>query len=1578
MPDGIVQTDGLAAVNSVSTEISSMVASQKVIDKSLQSGRPVFPYQFLLSENKITFDDPGYDVQGGIATTQFQGSSDFSWERSELTEGNVPLPRQKFTTKDWGFYVSNKYKGMDDVIKRGSLGWQAMIGKVSDEYAMTYGNTNYLNSLSGVVPDVEAEGLLLDMVGEAASLARYMMSSTKSGFKGGATVAGIWGGAAIAAGQAGPQVAAPEELVTVPYALKKGFKTGYALGVIYNTTMVEGGGIYLNLREQGIDKGVAMPTSLAAGVAIGVIEVAQLRTLAAPWRKAFSKQVLKSSATKRWMGKSLLAYLKTVGTEIAQEDLQEAITIAAESVAGLLDENPNVIPTSDQIVERIMQTTKQTLKGVSLISLPGGVVGAAVDAPVGRANLKQAGLVLKIKQRIAEKGEFTETKESLLEAQEFADDLEMALVLTDNEGATISVDGNKITVTDVGLIASDILAIAKETGENEHRIKMRAEDLGQAAEVVQEALGDQGVVTIDIEKNQLVVVADPLVVQKLARVDPTLSKFTPNPYNIQGGKFITAPLNKSQAKGVMAHLNNLNKNLLINVVAVQETQHDGSIIIRFKIDNKTLSATEINDLDAVKVTTENLRKITEEDNFSELSNARNLQGVAGALTNLLSGKKLTKVQRELLPNLADQEESILELVKATKKEGVFKQVENEKIIIDLLLEALEAGDIIEKLGEEQVTLMKSAVRQAFAPFSQKKQNLKLLQNKLQSFTAGAIAGRVLTLKEVRALQKQVVKLLKQALPKEQQGQFLSFMEDVQTSEQFREQSQKLFDELSKLRRKNTIEKIQSISTKKIPAAFARPIKVVQALLKKSPDANRKKILESISPLREHMTEGEMNRLFPGVGFDPELAPVEVLEKVFQVLDAVQKMGKLEQKLLSIDRFGKVSEAKAHFEDQVETNGKPDRLTSMFSWLKGTKGITEEVDDRSFMKKLFENNHIRPELMYTFMGWKELFANLSKGEVGGRSNFNRSSGIVDTILGDTDTQVLYNTDLDTTEVAQPTIEEIEQRFGEGVLGEGEDIDTVQLSLNKIREGVKISLDGAMAVYAWSLRPESTANLRETGYTYADLAAIAKMMETQQPEVVAKLNEVIEFLIDNIGKRIQETQVAVGAEAMDLLENYFTLVGSIDAMPSESNYLLEMIEGDLKSNGVKVSDNFAEQRTGQINKLKNISFTQSVFNYLAMAEKYIAVAPALHDVQVLLSDKEMRNAIEGNYGKQWYNEMWKHLRDFATGTRESNDGMTNFFRMIRENAFTSWLGFNIFSIARQPISWLQGAFYMGEIAATRGLVDFVGNPADIQRQVYSRSAMMRNRGFTQQRDFERLGQRNVRTNQSGWKTALKRVQRGMMHPNQAADLGTTTALWWGAYRKSIDYDQVSEQEARDYADRVIRRTQPMGGALYLPAVFRGGQAKKMFTMFLNQANQNMNLVVEEAYNLREGQLSSKETALRVANASFFYIMAPAFLLGLLSRRARMPDEPEEFAYDVLNYVSSPLPFAGKIIKGFTTDSSWLSLSPVEGAFTETLRAINSNEIDDAVKRGAEVILGWGLGLPVRNIEKLITGEAFEEKE
>ena len=57
MPNGSLQTDGVVLADSVSSPLDEIAAAQQSIQNSLDSGRPRYPYQTLLTENMIDFDD---------------------------------------------------------------------------------------------------------------------------------------------------------------------------------------------------------------------------------------------------------------------------------------------------------------------------------------------------------------------------------------------------------------------------------------------------------------------------------------------------------------------------------------------------------------------------------------------------------------------------------------------------------------------------------------------------------------------------------------------------------------------------------------------------------------------------------------------------------------------------------------------------------------------------------------------------------------------------------------------------------------------------------------------------------------------------------------------------------------------------------------------------------------------------------------------------------------------------------------------------------------------------------------------------------------------------------------------------------------------------------------------------------------------------------------------------------------------------------------------------------------------------------------------------------------------------------
>ena len=177
---------------------------------------------------------------------------------------------------------------------RSQYGSQAMWGKADTQAMLKKGNEarDYWTKEAGPYEDVEFKSAPFKYVaGEAASLIPYMITSQVEGLKHGLTLGGGFAAITAVAGQAGPQAMLPEEVFTVPAAFSAGMSTGYSYGIIKNILDREGGGLYLDMVEKGISEDTSRMMSLSAGTMIGIIELAQFKLLAKPFKQGFARMM---------------------------------------------------------------------------------------------------------------------------------------------------------------------------------------------------------------------------------------------------------------------------------------------------------------------------------------------------------------------------------------------------------------------------------------------------------------------------------------------------------------------------------------------------------------------------------------------------------------------------------------------------------------------------------------------------------------------------------------------------------------------------------------------------------------------------------------------------------------------------------------------------------------------------------------------------------------------------------------------------------------------------------------------------------------------------------------------------------------------------------------------------------------------------------------------------------------------------------------------------------------------------------------------------------------------------------------
>lgn len=229
--------------------------------------------------------------------------------------------------------------------------------------------------------------------------------------------------------------------------------------------------------------------------------------------------------------------------------------------------------------------------------------------------------------------------------------------------------------------------------------------------------------------------------------------------------------------------------------------------------------------------------------------------------------------------------------------------------------------------------------------------------------------------------------------------------------------------------------------------------------------------------------------------------------------------------------------------------------------------------------------------------------------------------------------------------------------------------------------------------------------------------------------------------------------------------------------------------------------------------------------------------LVDVNRILRNRSVMEAIEEHYGEPVYRQLRKALEAIAVGNTNSEDRFTRALGHIRTGASVAGLGFNLMTSMLQAFGLTNAIPRVGVVNMAKAVGRWIGSSKDMEDSIawiYERSDMMRLRGKTMNRELNEI--RN--TVDPKFQTALMDsyfylIQKGQM----LADVPT----WLGAYHRAMDAKS-SEDEAVRIADQTVIDTQGSGMVKDLANVQRGGPLLKMWTTFYSYFNALWNLNVE----------------------------------------------------------------------------------------------------------------------------------------
>ncbi|MCG7932116.1 MAG: hypothetical protein N0E44_18960 [Candidatus Thiodiazotropha lotti] len=369
-------------------------------------------------------------------------------------------------------------------------------------------------------------------------------------------------------------------------------------------------------------------------------------------------------------------------------------------------------------------------------------------------------------------------------------------------------------------------------------------------------------------------------------------------------------------------------------------------------------------------------------------------------------------------------------------------------------------------------------------------------------------------------------------------------------------------------------------------------------------------------------------------------------------------------------------------------------------------------------------------------------------------------------------------------------------------------------------------------------------------------------------------------------------------------------------------------------------------------------------------------AIHQVDRLINNDEVREVIEGAAGKEAYLMLRPWLANIASDQREYGDPVERAVGHFRHGATIVNMGWKLSTAIVQPLGYLQSLELLGEKWGMIGLRRFYAHPKKNLDFVFGKSTMMRNRAKTFDRDV-RDAINKVKGN-----SVKDKLEKTFFSHIGFFDLSVSLPTWLAAYEKSLAEGK-NESNAIAYADSMVRMSQSAGGAKDLANVQQGSEYKRMFTMFYSYFSVLYNLIRRQAkVSKKEGWSSTPRAAM-----SFLYlIVLPAVLSELVAGRG--PDDDEDEAMwaftTVAGYPASTLVGVRDLVNGIFSPYGY-NITPVADAFESIVKSgksigdIATGDADETDLKNLTMTAGYVFGLPARqlwtvgdNLEAMMSGE------
>ena len=292
----------------------------------------------------------------------------------------------------------------------------------------------------------------------------------------------------------------------------------------------------------------------------------------------------------------------------------------------------------------------------------------------------------------------------------------------------------------------------------------------------------------------------------------------------------------------------------------------------------------------------------------------------------------------------------------------------------------------------------------------------------------------------------------------------------------------------------------------------------------------------------------------------------------------------------------------------------------------------------------------------------------------------------------------------------------------------------------------------------------------------------------------------------------------------------------------------------------SHNHTIERVGFGKQTVDLSMA-GLFRHIDKVIHDLSHREAVRHVDRVLHNDDIRTAAIKSLGDEGYKSLVAKLQGVAAGFVHPSElqWAEKIMRHARLGITLGSLGFSLKTMISQTFGLSTAIAEIGEANMVKYTTDFMSAPIENAKEIQRLSIMMKERVRYMNRDAAAI----FRDLKGVGK--LEQVKEASFLPLLMGDYAISLPTWWAAYHIGLENkanpaneEFLTEQDAINFADRMVYRTQQSGMLMDLSAVEQQNEFVRMFSMMYSAFNAIYQIALEHVHKYKLGNISAMRLA------------------------------------------------------------------------------------------------------------------------